>query len=538
MAAERSGRPLLDFDAFDRAQYTTDAATVNIDGWYSAITGIGTATNDKRVGHSFGIPRLTYDQCVALWTADDMARTLIEKPIEQALRQGYEFEIADEGKYTELKNQLEEFLLDLEVDYIIQRAMCMERALGGSAILLGVNDNRPLNSKLIPERVKDLEWLKVLEPIELTPYKLYDNPNKPKYGEVELWQLTEMTRRTGVLQAPTTITPSGPRLIHESRLIIFEGVKTSVYRSASSTVMSWGDSILLPVVETLRDFNVAWHAAGIIATDFSQAVISIENLMGLVARDKEKLRLRMEAIELGRSVARAVILDTKETYNRQTTSLAGLAELLEKISRRFAAAAGIPLSILMGAGEMGIGKDGLSDVRHYYDYIVSIQRRRIAPVLRRIINLKMGALRKRGLPTYRIKFHPLWQLTDEEKANARLAQARVDVLYADMMALSPNEIRDSRFRGGYSFDTQIDESMAAMDMKAVIAAAEEERKALITKATSAVTVAPHGRSAPTNKGKAGGTTPKVGGAVAGRGSATRDAARKIMNPNEDGSIDD
>lgn len=507
-------------------QLSEEEMVRRLDGWSSVFTGIGHSSYDKRLSHSFQAPTLTYQEKIELWRADDIAARAIEKVPEQCFRQGYEIEMGDEGEYNDLRLDLEELFRDLCVDDRIEMAMKQERAFGGSAILLGVDDGRGLDTPLIPERVKKIEWLKVLEPIELTPETAYADPRKPKYGEPEKYRLRNgdlaIQRAVAVTGKPPTRSRPTP-IIHESRLIIFPGIRVSNYQAntASQLAPFWGDGILIRLIEVLRDFNVVWHGAGIVGTDFAQSVISIDNLMGLVSKDPEKLIARARALEMSRSTARAVMIDTKEKYERHSTSLAGLPDLLEKMSRRLAAAIDMPLSILMGAGEMGIGKDGLSDVRHYYDGIAAIQRRRVGPILRQLIKLAMPTLRKRKIPPrWDIKFNPLWQLTDQEKAEARLTQARADVLYTEALIFSPNEIRDSRARGGFSFDTQIDESQTAPDMKKAIEMYEEKIKKPEPGAAG-VSVTPHTRSKPAVAGE-GKAKPKGGGATAGRGQANRD----------------
>jgi hypothetical protein len=184
--------------------------------------------------------------------------------------------------------------------------------------------------------------------------------------------------------------------------------------------------------------------------------------MQLVAKSPEKLRARMQALELARSTARAVLIDTKEKFDRQTTNISGLPDLLEKLSLRLAAAIDMPLSLLMGQAPKGLGADSEGDLRMYYDKIRSFQRRKISPLLKIIITMVMKSMRERGVPKkWEIKFNPLWQLTDAEIAEARLTQARTDSLYVKSGALHPDEIRNSRWKGGYSYETQIDESEPA-----------------------------------------------------------------------------
>ncbi len=142
-------------------------------------------------------------------------------------------------------------------------------------------------------------------------------------------------------------------LIHESRLIIFNAGKISNYSTTQNPAgIFWGLSIYTQIYDILRDFNISWSAAGLIITDFSQAVFSIENLNQLVARDEDKLTAKMRAMNMGRSVARAVLIDTTEKFTRETVNISGLSDLLDQLSRRFAASIDTPLSVLISAGAL------------------------------------------------------------------------------------------------------------------------------------------------------------------------------------------
>lgn len=429
------------------------------DGWASALTGIGDSNRDKRMSHGFVAPMLTYTDVIELWRGDDIARRAIEAVPRECLREGYELTISDEGKFDDLKDEVEQKMLDLKVNENIFKAFCCERAYGGAAILIGANDGRALDVPMEAENVRSIDWLKVLEPIELQPYKHYSDPTKAKYGEISHYQLTQNPTKTAM---GDDMRPLVPRVIHESRLIVFPGLKVSEYQSGNNmTNQAWGDSSLIALVEVLRDFNVAWHGAGIIATDFAQPVLSMENLMQLVAKEPTKVAARTLALEMQRSNARAVLIDTKEKYERQSTSIAGLPDLLNQLSMRLSAAIDMPLSLLMGQTP-GLGQDSSSDVRFYYDRIRGTQKEKIGPILRKLMSIIMRTIRQRKLPKrWSVRFNPLWQLTDQEKAEARLAQARVDSMYIKMGAVTCDEIRISRFGGEYSWDTQIEENKPA-----------------------------------------------------------------------------
>lgn len=441
-------------------------AATKTDGWASALTGIGNAAYDKRLSHSFQPCQLTYQQLTDIYRGDDLGKRAVNTPPEAAFARGYELVISDEGQFDELKEDLAELTEELQLDDIVQKAFQLERAFGGSAILIGSNDSGSLSEPLDKESIRGIDWLTVLEPIELQPIKYYDNPAAKKYGEPEFFQLTSWSSPGvgyGGVSGGGRAAPPARELIHESRLIIFGGSRVSRYQTSYGAAGNfWGDSIFVYLADILRDFNIAWHSAGILVTDFSQAVFSIENLMQLVAKNPEKLQARMQAVELSRSTARAILIDTKEKFDRQSTTVAGLPDLMDRLSHRLAAAVDIPLSLLFGQVPKGIGNDTAADVRFYYDRIQSFQARRVAPILKIFITMLMRSLRQRKIPKkWEIKFNPLWQLTDAEIAEARLNQARGDEIYLKYGTLHPDEVRDSRWKGGYSFETQIDESQKA-----------------------------------------------------------------------------
>lgn len=432
----------------------------NMDGWFSAQTGIGSSDYDKRLSHQQAPARLTYQQAVMIWSTDDLGRRAIQDPIEDAFRQGYDFDVKDDGDFEDLKMTTLDRMEELRVDERVQRALCMERALGGSAILIGAKDNRPLSAPLDVSKSHGLNWLTVLEPIELQPYSYYTDIESDKYGEPETYLLTAFTT-AGVFHR----TPIGERvappesIIHETRLIVLGGIRVSKYQFFNSIAGSlWGESYLTSFYEQLRDLNVAYHAAAILMTEVGQPAISIEGLMLLIAKEPKKLRERIMALQAGRSTARALLLDAKEKLELQSGQhLVGIPELLNALAIRFAASIPMPLSRLMGQAPKALGNESDSETRFYYDDIRATQRNKVRPILKPLAQMCMQGVRKRKLPKrWNMKFNDLTQLTDAEMAEAHLTQARTDSMNVKSGIVYPNEVRRSRFVNGYSFDTKVD----------------------------------------------------------------------------------
>lgn len=438
-----------------------------MDGWTSALTGIGQAGKDKRTTHDFEGSCLSIEQIARMWEKDDIVAKAIEAPAAEAFREGYEVTISDEGTYEDLKEQIEERLEELGVDEAIETAWQYKRAYGGSAILMGTKDSNSLDEPLDVGAVNALEYLNVFEPIEIMPVSNYSDPGKPKFGQPEFFQLNNYADvglgMTSTKKSTRRLFQASNNIIHESRLIVFQGIKTSRYvRSSNMVSPFWGGNIVDRFNDWARDHSVAHQGAGIVMTDFSQPVITMDGLREMIMKDEGKFKARMAALELSRSNARAILLDSKEKFERQTTSLAGVPEILDRLSIRLAAAIGIPLSVLLGYIPSSLGSSGESELILWYNLIRAFQRRQLSPVIKKLIKMVMRGLRQRKIPkTIGVHWHELERQNDAQRAESRLNQARTDSMNIKSGMITPDEARRSRFLGTYSFETQIKEKEKA-----------------------------------------------------------------------------
>jgi hypothetical protein len=281
---------------------------VHEDAWVSWQTGIGTDL-DKRTSHHFQPAHLSYQEIAVLWAQNAIAAKAIEKPSFEAYREGYDITISDEGSYADLKEELISGLEDLGLDPAMQRAHQLKRAFGGSVVLLGAYDGRPLDQPLNEDNIQSLDWLNVLEPIEIYPVQLYEEPGEAKYGQPRLFEIN-VSRASGLLMPGSSAANSrAPKikpgtLVHESRCIVFQGIRVSDYvtpvGSGSDVSPFWGSSVIHRFNESMRDYGVAFSAAGLLPVDIAQPVIKIPDLKGMLAKNKG---LASQAHEEHRAVA-------------------------------------------------------------------------------------------------------------------------------------------------------------------------------------------------------------------------------------------
>lgn len=429
---------------------------VRKDDWKNVLTGQGVSGRDKRVGGFFAPIALSFDQLRDLWFGDDLAAVAVEMLPKEARRPGWDITVtdADEDKKaaaadedgTDLGTQLKDKLHDLDVDGHLELAGQYARAYGGGAVLLGVNDKQEdLTKELDLNKVVSLDWLTTLEARECIPRWAYGDPRAPKYGQPEIYQLTSRTvlpSRTGSYGV-TSID------VHESRLLIFDGIRVSRYQNTSARG-GWGESVLTRVWRVLRDFNTAWSAAGVLVSDFAQTVIKMAGLWAALDADGgQAFEDRLTAMDVGRSTLNAITIDAADSFERQQTPLTGLPDLLEKFAVRLAAACGMPLTLLFGTSPAGMNATGESDIRFFYDRVDEYRQKRIKPALRRLIQILFRTLgNKREPAKWGLEFRPLWQESAKDLAGAMLTQAQADTAWITAGVLSPEEVAAAHWRGG------------------------------------------------------------------------------------------
>lgn len=426
------------------------------DGWENVLTGLGVDGKDKRKGTRFSSYALNLHAAEALWREDDLAARIVETLPNEMTREGFEF-IAPEDKAA--SEAVEEAARELDLLGNLYLALCTARALGGAGILLGVDDGldpKDWNKPLRLESVRELRFLSVFSPLELQASKWYNDPLQPFFGEVAEYTLTPYS-------APTGSTRVGQR-VHASRIVRLDGIKTSRIFRFSGQAPGWDDSVLVRCAQVISDYQAAWAGASILTQDFSVATLKLKGLAELLASAEggaDGVRTRAAAIEQSRGIANVALIDSEEEFKRETTNVTGLSELLQQFAQRLAAAAQMPVTLLMGQSPAGLNATGDSDVRWFYDQISAHQESKLRAPVRRIFEVllasKQGPTGGRFPANWDFRFNPLWQLSDKEQAELREIQARADVAYINAQVLLPEEVANSRFGGDeYSTQTQLD----------------------------------------------------------------------------------
>lgn len=450
-------------------QLLPDAAKSRVDGWINTLTGLGDVMRDKRVQMRFRTGRLLKDQELdELYHQDDIAATAVDTFPDEALRNGYRVNIQaeDQGEGAEDQDgsavdavaQGEEVVRALEDFGTIEKfnaAWRWGRLFGGGGAYMVVDDgaleqSEPLNE----ERIRAVIGLDVVDKRDFTPHRFVGDPDSPAFGEVE----TYLLHRTSAAIA------TGSRDIgvevHASRMIVFPGARTS--RRMKRQNDGFDHSVIQRMYDVMQDFATAWGSVAHLMADANQGTFKIKGLMEMIAGgNKDVLATRMELMDMSRSVVRALMLDADgEEFTRDSPTLTGVPEVLDRFMMRMSAATGIPVTIMFGRSPAGQNATGVSDFRNFYGRVQAMQEHVLRPRLERWVRVNMlsaeGPTGGNEPERWGVEFPALWQMTPEETALIRKTIAETDEIYITSGVVDPEDVQASRFRPeGFSAETVI-----------------------------------------------------------------------------------
>lgn len=433
------------------------ASQERADNWSNMVNGLGDVTRDRTMATRFqasGASNVQYYEDI--FAGDPIAHRIAVLPAKESLRQGFRLDLGDATGDNQAPVMAEWDRLG--ASGILIEAMSFARALGGGAVFIGADDNRPLEMALDIPNVRNVAFLKALTRQELTPLTWYNDPRNPdpsirsKFGEVE----------TFTMNVPSDGGPNAisPLVIHESRLLIFEGVVTTHRRRSLN--QGWGDSIYAQIDGTLSQLAQAVSGLSNALSDADQGIFKLEGLLDILKAGSEgdaAIRQRLSLLQHGRSVARAIALDAKsESFEYVSRSFGGYSEGIYALMFILSASCGIPVTLLFGQSPSGLGATGESDVRFFYDSIKAEQELRLMPRVRRLLEIIMSAADgpMGGSPPeeWSLTFMPLMQSSPAELADIRLKTSQADTIDIDAGIISADEARQSHF-GGDEYDPSI-----------------------------------------------------------------------------------
>lgn len=417
---------------------------VKTDGWINVLTGLGMRGRDKNVNAHFRLEKI-FEQAELdqLYRSDGVTRRITDIVPAEMIRQGWEIE-GDSNQ--DINRKMESIKANLNLVTLLRWA----RLYGGALCVMGIADGLPLEEPVDERNIRDVKWLHVFD-----RYQSFSRDgtfekdlNSPNYGYPNVYTVNDT--RTGALF-----------YVHHSRIL---RVDWSILPPRQQNFNNgWGDPLIQSIYDELRNYSTAFANAGLIMQDFVNYTLSIPNLAELIASQcaDNQVMKRLDILNLTKGATNTMILDAEEKYEKASTNISGIPELLDRFMLALSAVSGIPVSLLFGRSAAGMNSTGDNDVRNFYDMVKQEQESKLKPVLekltRYIMLSKNGPFAGDEPDNWSIKFVPLWQNTEEQEAIVRKIVAETDAIYLDRGVLDPAEVAVSRFGGNrWSMNTEVD----------------------------------------------------------------------------------
>lgn len=237
--------------------------------------------------------------------------------------------------------------------------------------------------------------------------------------------------------------------IHHSRVVRQIGIQLPLYQAMTEEY--WGESVIERLLDRLLSFDTATMGSANLIDKAHLRMIGIDGLRDILAAGgpaEENLVKMFTYVRQMQTNEGITLLDKEDTWQTGTYTFSGLSDMMLQFGQQLAGATGIPLVRLFGMSPAGLNSTGDSDLRNYYDGIGSKQEANLRSGIQKILHVTYRSLYGEDLPrSVKMKFAPLWQLSDIEKAtNAKTVTEAVVGAYDSGLidqATAMKELRQS-----------------------------------------------------------------------------------------------
>ena len=388
------------------------------DGYLNAMFGQGYRFTDPFAHYRQGVDFVSDQQCTHMYTYNGIAKSIIDIPADESMRNGFEIEI--EGMDDDVINrQVQSLCEDLDVQYKFSEALAWADLYGGSIIVVMADDGRMLDEPLNYDSLRRIEKLKVFDKTNIVGSKQYQDASAPQYMDVEQYYINTFG--------------SNPMWVHESRVLRFDGGRLPLYQR--NLRLGWGAKRYESIKDELERYCNGHEYALQALTRLSQDVVKLDGLTNILSMEGGDVAVqkRMQMIDMVRSMMNSIAIDGEDEYDRKGLSLSGIKELLEQFEIAICGITGIPATKLFGRSPAGMNSTGKADLENYYNMIENIQKNKVKPNLVRLIEM-LDACREYNLDlpdTWHIEFEPLWSMSKAEKADIEKVKADAQRQKAD-----------------------------------------------------------------------------------------------------------
>lgn len=221
--------------------------------------------------------------------------------------------------------------------------------------------------------------------------------------------------------------------IHHSRAIRFVGIQLPAYQAIVEQL--WGESVIERLYDRLIAFDTATSGASNLIQKAHLRTVGIDGLREILAaggQAEENLLAMFSHMSYLQNNEGVTLLDKNDTFQSTQYTFAGLSDMILQFGQQISGALGIPLVRLFGQSPAGLSATGESDLRTYYDNVLSQQESRLREGLTKLLFVLHRSLFSESAPSSMdFSFTPLWQTSEKERSDIALVNVQAVVAAFD-----------------------------------------------------------------------------------------------------------
>lgn len=414
------------------------------------MQGNGKANSkDKLTRQTPGVRRkLSHPDISALYADSRIVQNIIEIPAEDMTRNWFTLRMKDDN----LARNIMSKLADLKAKDAFKKMRIYERLRGDGFISLGVTQASKftLNDPMPMDKLLSVDYLHAFSSLKVNEFLINEDVFDIRYGQLEQVKINRASR-DGIQTVESESSVHVSRLLHDQTRRLEDEYQ--------------GQSLLEPMHDILTVLDTSLWSVGQILHDFTFKVYKSEDIEDLSTQDKQQLSMIMDFMFRTEALA---MIGVNESLTKETTSVAGIKDLLDYVWDYLAGTARMPKTVIKGQ-EAGTITGAQYDVMNYYSRIVASQENEMKPLLEKLIRMILWSEKDLGgridpdSIEWEIKFNPLWSVDSETDAKIRKMTAETDQIYITNGVTTVDEVRNARF-GQFGLTDELKMSGDAADI--------------------------------------------------------------------------
>jgi len=378
------------------------------DNFQNFYANVGFGTLNPMSGSTYGFNPLSRNRTLLEWMyrGSWLVRKVIDCPAEDMTREGVNIESDMEP---DAIDALTQYWTNLQIWERISDTLKWSRLYGGCLAVIMIDGQRmedPLRIGTVS--TNQFQGLLVLDRWQVYPHvESLVKTFGADFGLPEYYEVVADAR-------------SVPRMkIHHSRCIRFDGIRLPYWQKMAEN--EWGLSVIEPMWDRMIAFDSATSGAAQLVYKAHLRVLKLQQFRQIMAQSGgpafQGLANMIKTIRAMQTNEGLTCIDADDDFVVNQYAFSGLSDMLIQFAQQVSGAADVPMTRMFSQSPAGMNATGESDLRNYYDGIKSAQETRLRRILKVLFDLTHRSLFGKPLPNgFNFTFKPLWQLTEESKA--------------------------------------------------------------------------------------------------------------------------